>query len=79
MLQILAEDSLVPILGIYNTETNRSNLSQEGAFIAIDLDSRNKTGDLKLIIMNNETVNEKNVCNILHNFIYQDLYISDLK
>ena len=45
----------------------------------MDLDSRNKTGDLKLIIMNNETVNEKNVCNILHNFIYQDLYISDLK
>ena len=80
LFQIISEDSNVPVIGITNTDINRSNITYNGPIIAQDMDTRNKTGDIKLIIIDNEQFNnEKDKVNVLKKFIYDNLYISDLR
>ena len=71
------------MIGITSTDINRSNITYNGPIIAQDMDTRNKTGDIKLIIIDNEQFNnEKDKVNVLKKFIYviyDNLYISDLR
>ncbi len=77
--QIITEDSRVPVVGINNADINRWTITYNGSTIAQDMDT-NKNGDIKLIIINNDqSTNNKDKVNILNKFIYDNLYISDLR
>ena len=77
--QIIAEDCRVPVVGINNADINRWTITYNGSTIAQDMDT-NKNGDIKLIIINNDkSSNNKDKVNILNKFIYDNLYISDLR